>query len=117
MWLAAGRFSQVGWVGDLLVSTRFRRVPFPHLILRWPYLEILRNQRLRHTQGIRQTRCLHAGRQYVPWDVCRRSPWICDYSWILVLFPPIVATFTPFSSLIFVKRDTLVIFIAFRFMR
>jgi len=50
------------------VDLRLRR------FLQFPYREILRNRRPRHTPGTRHTRCRRAGKRSGPWGVCRRFP-------------------------------------------
>ncbi len=52
----------------LVAGLRFRR------FLQFPYREILRNRRPRHTPGTRHTRCRRAGKRSGPWGVCRRLP-------------------------------------------
>ena len=64
-------------------------------ILRSPCHETLRNQRLRHTPGIRQIQCPHAGRQCALAGVCRRSPW-CQLLRLIFILPSRVAFREPF---------------------
>ncbi len=65
--------------GQVKVVVRNLRSRFPPVrparFPRFPYREILQNQRLRHTPGIRQIRCRRAGRRCALAGVCRRLPW------------------------------------------